>query len=410
MLFNYKYAIISSSFVIAATVIGTVFTFGLFLDPLLSYLECSRATLSGAWSLFLILSGFLGIFAGRLSDKFGPRKVVITCIFSLGLGFLLMSQVHKIWQLYIIYGGPIALGMSASIAPLQSTVVKWSTTSGKKGVLVGIFLMGLTVGIMIIPPVVNWLIIRAGWRNAYLALGFGNFALPLPLALFLKKDPNISEQLHRKVGCVGREYTGSQFQDGYTLRKAIFKLQFWLFCSFFFFEAFTLIMVMTHIVPYVINKGMSSTIGSTVLAVIGGVSSAMMVPEGYLTDRIGARKWAIIATSLLTIVMIYLFTIKVTLWSLFLFAVLFGVTHSSLDVLLSLFTPQIFGFIALGVIIGFANFALQTGGAAGSFIAGLIFDMTGSYKIPFQLATASALLTSIIALFIKPPEATNNGN
>ena len=177
----YGYVIVASIFVIMVAMVGMVFTFGVFVTPLLTEFGWGRAVLSGALSVSMLLSGFFGILTGRLSDRFGPRIVLLACSLFFGLGFVFMSYVHAIWQLYLFYGVIIAVGMSAAIAPLQSTLVRWFVK--RRGLMAAIFLMGPGVGGMIMPPIANWLILLHGWRTAYAVLGATSFLVIFLAAL-----------------------------------------------------------------------------------------------------------------------------------------------------------------------------------------------------------------------------------
>jgi MFS family permease len=379
---------------------GTVFTFGVFLTPMLTEFGWGRAALSGAWSMALLFSGFLGILAGRLSDRFGPRGVVLVCSLFFGLGFVLMSQVHAIWQLYLFHGVVIAIGTSAGIAPLQSTVVRWFVK--RRGLMVAIFLMGLTLGNMIMPPIANWLILLHGWRTAYIVLGAANFSVIFLAALLLKRDPAQIGQLPYGADEVEEHGIEPQHTNGLSLREAFHTVQFWLVCVFFFCIAFAMMTIMAHVVPHAIDVGIPSPTAAIILAVIGGVSTAAMIPEGFMADRIGVRWTTVILTGLLAVSMVWLSVIRQGMWSLFLFAVIFGLAFSSVDILLTLLSSSLFGAISLGAIIGFVNSMLQVGGAIGPFAAGLIFDSTGNYHLAFLSCIAVAVIALIITLLLRP--------
>ena len=99
----YGYTIIAASFILLAMGYGTFYSFGVFFDALHLEFGWSRAIISGAFSLCSLSTGALGILAGRLSDRFGPRVVTTLCSLLLGSGLLLMSGVRTLWGVYLIY-------------------------------------------------------------------------------------------------------------------------------------------------------------------------------------------------------------------------------------------------------------------------------------------------------------------
>src|SRR3989304_5893725 len=90
--FFYGYTVVLAAFFIMVISFGTLYTFGIFFNPLLVEFGWTRAMTSGAFSLSFLLQGALGMVMGRLTDRFGPRLVMVACGLFLGLGYLLMSQ------------------------------------------------------------------------------------------------------------------------------------------------------------------------------------------------------------------------------------------------------------------------------------------------------------------------------
>ncbi len=105
--------------------VGVRFTFGVFFKPLITEFGWTRAMTLAATMFSSILSGLLTIVAGGLNDRFGPRVVLTGGSFFLGLGYLLMSQISAIWQLYLFYGVIIAIGGSSAFVSLTGTVARW---------------------------------------------------------------------------------------------------------------------------------------------------------------------------------------------------------------------------------------------------------------------------------------------
>ena len=109
--FFYGYVIVFSCFVIMVLTFGINYSFGIFFKPLLNEFGWTRAATSAAYSLSLVVSGLLGIFAGRLGDSFGPRIIGILTGALLCAGLLLLSRIQNLWQFYLFYSVIVAAGI-----------------------------------------------------------------------------------------------------------------------------------------------------------------------------------------------------------------------------------------------------------------------------------------------------------
>ena len=98
--FYYGYILVAAALIIMIVMWGAFFSFGIFFKPVLTEFGWTRAMTSGAFSLATILQGLLSIGMGTLTDRLGPRLALTLSGFLLGLGYLLMSQIEEIWQLY----------------------------------------------------------------------------------------------------------------------------------------------------------------------------------------------------------------------------------------------------------------------------------------------------------------------
>jgi MFS transporter, OFA family, oxalate/formate antiporter len=151
--FFYGYVIVVVSFLIGVAMYGAYFSYGVFLKPMIAEFGWSTSVISGAFSLSMIFHGVFGIVMGNYTDKFGPKAIVAFCGFFLGLGYLLLSQTHAIWQLYLFFGVLVGIGVSGGWVCLLSTIARWF--KARRTTMSGIFLAGTGVGSMIIPPVAN---------------------------------------------------------------------------------------------------------------------------------------------------------------------------------------------------------------------------------------------------------------
>ncbi len=395
---HYGYVIVGSCFIIMVVVWGVFYSFGVFFKPVLEEFGWTRAMTSGAYSLALLLSGLLGVYVGGLNDRFGPRIVLTSCGVLLGLGYLLMASVHTIWQVYLFYGVIISLGMSGSFAPVASTVTRWFTR--RRGIMMAIMVSGIGVGNIILPVLADRLISTYSWRVSFAAFGALSLVLIPAAAYFLRRSPADKGLLpYGESGAVAWEE--SPEASGFTFRQAIRTVPFWMLWIAFFSYGFNVQATMVHIVPHATDLGVSATVASGLLAVIGAVSIPGRVITGIVADRIGVRLSFVTNFSIMAFSMFWL-TAASDLWMFYLFAAAFGLAYGGLAILNPVITADLFGLKAHGAIVGMITFGFQTGGALGPLLAGHIFDMTGRYYSAFLICGALASAGTLLAVLLKP--------
>ena len=395
---SYGYVVVAAAFCIMVAVWGTYNTFGVFFKPVLTEFGWTRAMTSGAFSLSWIIQGLLAIVMGRLTDKFGPRLVMVSCGLFLGIGYLLMSQIETIWQFYLVYGVIIGIGMGGAFVPLMSTVARWFIK--RRGVMTGTVLAGIGVGTMIIPPVANWLISSYDWRHSYIIVGAIALVFITVAALFLKRDPAQMGLL--PDGNRAREETPNLDVSGLSFREAFRTRQFWIICGMFFCFGFFLFTITVHIVPHALELGISATSAASILATIGGVTIAGKIIMGNLADRIGNKTEFIIGFAIVSAVLLWLMAAQGE-WTLYLFAIIFALAYSGLASSQSPIVADLSGLSSHGIILGVTNsIGFTTGAALGPILAGGIFDVTGSYSLAFLITSAVATIGLIMTILLRP--------
>jgi OFA family oxalate/formate antiporter-like MFS transporter len=123
---------------------------------------------------------------GGLNDRLGPRIVLTVCGVLIGVGFLLMSQIGALWQLYLFYGVIVGAGLGGTFVPLTTTA-RWFVA--RRGLMTGIVTAGVGVGALIGPPIANWLITGYDWRRSYAILGSIVLGCVVVGAQLLRRDP-----------------------------------------------------------------------------------------------------------------------------------------------------------------------------------------------------------------------------
>jgi MFS family permease len=395
----FGYIVVAAALLITIIAHGAQYTFGIFFKPLLAHFGWTSAATSGAFSLYLVLWGFLSIFVGRLNDKFGPRLVVTVCGFFLGLGYLLMSQIGAIWQLYLLYGVIIAVGMSGGWVPLISTIPRWFVK--RRGMMTGIVTSGSGIGTILLSLVASRLIAGYGWSRSYIIVGAGILVLLMLAAQFLRRDPQQMGQLPYG-GDVARAESPNYPCGGFCFREAVGTGPFWMVCAIFFCFGFDLYTIMVHIVPHAIELEISPISAASIIAVIGGVNAAGRIGIGSIGDRIG-NKWCLIISFILMVAALLWVMAAREMWMFYLFAVIFGIGYGGLAALMSPVPAELFGLRSLGVIVGVVMCSFTIGGAIGPVLAGRIFDLTGSYSLAFWTCTAVGVTGIILSALLRLP-------
>ncbi len=397
--FFYGYFVVGAAFIIMVVSWGLYIVFGVFFNSFLDEFGWTRAVTSGAYSLSSIFSGLLGIVMGGLTDRFGPRLVVTFSGVFLGVGYFLMSQVGAVWQLYLFFGVIIGIGMSGLWVPLLSTVARWFT--GRRSLMTGIVISGLTLGQMIGPPVISRLIAEYQWRQSYMILGIIVFIVVVLAAQFLKRSPGMVENFANGINEKG-PVTNNSISRDLSLKEAIHTVQFWLVAIVFFCFGYIAYGMMVHIVPHITRLGISDISAANVLAVNGGVGIVgNFVLGGLVGDRIGNRKALIIGLVLSTAALLWLVPVR-ELWMFYLFAVVFGLGLGSMGTSESPLVARLFGLTSHGLIYGVTGLGFTAGGAVGPVMIGYICDVTESYQPAFVVCAALGIIGLILMVILKP--------
>jgi MFS family permease len=386
------------SFFILAMNALAVAGFGVFLKPLTEEFGWERGALSGAFSLGALSTGILALIAGRLSDRYGPRIFVTIAGLLLGSGFLLMSQISSLWQVYLVWGLLIGIGPGCSVTPVISTIPRWF--SKKRGIALAVTVSGFNFGATVGPILIQWLISNYSWQIAFIVLGMIPLVINIPLAQFLKRNPQqMGLKPYGEDAPAETDLTTDSDTWGLTLTQAVKTWHFWVFASLQFAFGFSMQIVVVHIVPHATDIGIPAIIAATILSISAGGRIVGNLTTGFLADRIRARlvlSFCFIVSTLSLAWLLFVTDIS----GFFAFAILFGITSGGIIPLLTLVPAELFGLRNLGVFSGAFLLFGTSGGALGSPFAGYIFDVIGSYRVAFTVSVVIGTLAVILSLIL----------
>ncbi|MBI2861130.1 MAG: MFS transporter [Chloroflexi bacterium] len=392
----YGYIVAAAGFLTMFAMWGTFYTFGVFFKPVLEEFGWNRAMTSGAYSLSTVLHGMLGVAMGRLTDKFGPRLVMVASGVFLGAGYLLMSQIGTLWHFYLFYGVLIGIGMGGSWVPILTTVARWFIN--RRGMMVGIVLTGISLGAVIMPPLAERLVASYEWRASYVIMGSVALVLIVAAALFLRRDPRGRQQNESDERIEARDRLQS---SGLSFVQAIRTRQLWIIFAMVFCLGFFIFAALVHIVPHATDLGISAASAANMLAIVGGIGLVTKFFIGSAVDRFGTRICYLVSFLVATFAFFWLLEAR-ELWALYLFAVLFGMVYSGAEVLETPLIAELFGLSSMGVILSISALGFTVGGAVGPLVAGRIFDITGSYDMAFVASGIVGIIGIALTLLLRP--------
>lgn len=394
----YGFVIVAVCFILQAVGWGVFNSLGVFFNPLMTEFGWPRSLIASATSIGMLIAGSNAILLGRLSDKYGPRLTMAISGIFLGCGLILMARVTTIWHMYFSLSLIAAIGISGTDVVLLSTTTRWFIKY--RGMMAGIVKVGTGVGMLIMPLLINHLISTYDWRMAFVVLGILCLVAYVLGSQLLVRDPGKRGLAVYGSGAETRYNQGS-VEEGVTLKAAVRTVPFWLISGGYFIILFCVVTILLHVVPHAIDLGISPSNAANILATVGALSIAGRFVMGGAGDRIGNRLALIVCFVLLIMGTIWL-QFADNLWRLYLFACFHGFAHGGFFALIAPILSDYFGTRDQGVILGIVIFIANLGSAIGPVLAGIIFDVTGSYQLIFMVLTGLSAAGLGAAYVLKP--------
>lgn len=377
-----------------------MFSFGIFLKPITTEFGWGRGEVSSAYAIGLLTSGCFALLSGKACDRYGPRILVTLAGLFIAAGFFLMSRVSTIWNVQLFWGLFMGLGGSFFFIPITATIARWFVK--RRGAAIALTAAGFSLGGVITPTLCQLLIDAYGWRAAYIILSVLTLVISLPLAQFLKHSPERAglKAYGDDTGAgASKVQKASPTKAVLTFMDALKTSRFWLlgFLGFCFFSSLQVVLV--HINPYALDRGIPALTAASIVSFISVFSTVGRVATGFLSDRVGGTRVMVACLVTATLALVWL-TFTGPVWMFYVFAVVFGLAYGGMVPLTTIVPVDIFGLTAFGVIYAGLNFISTIGESMGAPVAGFIFDATGSYRMAFLICIIIDSLATLFSILI----------
>lgn len=397
----YSYWVLAFAFICAFVYSGCgLGAFSLFVSSLQREFGWNRAEVMAAFTFFYVLTGMMAPLVGGLIDRYGVKGIISAGSFLVGVAFVLLSLIGKIWHFYCAYA-LIGIGM-AGISQVSTSTLVSNWFKKRPGTAIGIMATGMGAGILVIASLYGTYIIpNWGWRKSYLSLAILTWVL-IPLALLVIRKNPADMELHTDGNVVSENKTVAK---PFSPRVALGTSTFWLLGIIFFINGFISVGVLQNQVPHLQDIGFSLARASIVLTGVGFANTFGKFIFGWLCDQIHAKYACIISFVLLAGGTLMLMNIKVTssLTVLWVYAIVLGLGCGGYLPTLSMLVNINFGLSSYGAIFGMAVLILNTGAAFGPFFAGYLYSSTDSYYWAFIVFLVLNAIAIPLLLSVRPP-------
>lgn len=379
---RYGWVVVAACFTALALIFGLSYSFAAFFEPFAAEFGAGRAEVSLVFGLSGLLYFVLGAFAGMLADRHGPAPVAAAGMLCIAAALAAGSLAQSLFQLTLAWGLGLGVGIALVYTPSIGCVQPWFTR--RRGLAAGIASAGIGAGTLVLPLLAAAAVAALQWRGAMQLLALAVLVLGLAAALLLRRAP------------AARRVAGGQVAGvplGVALRSRNFM---WLY-AMCLLGAPAMFVPFAHLSAAARDIGVSEAqaVGLVGLIGIGSLSGRFVI--GGLADRWGrGPTLAAVMASL---------GLSMALWlaadgyaALALFALWMGLSYGGAVSLMPALCMDLFGARAVSSIIGTLYTGAALGNLGGPWVAGRVFDATGSYAPVVAACGVLALVAAAAAL------------
>ncbi len=387
----YRWIIVAAGGLLGCVAIGAMFSLPVFLTPMAHATGWSRTGISSAMTI-----GFLAMAAGSMgwgtvSDRIGPRPVVLIGSALLAISLTLASFSPSLLMFQLLFGLLVGTGTSAILPPLMATVTGWFDT--QRSLAVSLVSAGMGMAPMTMSPIAAWLIATHDWRMSMRIIAIIAAVIMIPVSLLIRRPPHMETP-----STVAPESSGV---PGMSVKDAVRSPQFIILMLTNFFCCATHSGPIFHTVSYAMLCGIPAMAAVSIYSLEGLAGLGGRIGFGILGDRFGAKR-VLVAGLLVQAVVALSYYFCRDLMGFYVVAALFGFTYAGVMPLYAVIVRENFPLRMMGTIIGGTAMAGSLGMSTGPLLGGWIFDRTGSYGWLYIASFAMGIGALLVAITFRP--------
>lgn len=366
---HYRWIIVAAGGALGCVAIGGLFSLPVFLRPIAQDTGWSTTGISTAMTLAFVALALGSIAWGYLSDRVGPRIVVLAGSLLLTTGLALASLATSLVAFQLLFGVVVGFSAAAIFAPMMACVTGWFDT--RRSLAVSLVSAGMGMAPMTMSPLAAWLVQAHSWRTSLQIIAALVAAIMVPMALLVRRPPALAQAA--SVGAADAAHAPS-LSIGQAMRSAPFLI----LVATSFLSCATHSGPIFHTVSYAVTCGIPLMAAVSIYSLEGLAGMGGRLVFGLLGDRFGAARVLVLALLGQAIVVLgYVYARE--LGSFYTVAALFGFTYAGVMPLFAVIARENFPLRMMGTVIGGTTMASSLGMALGPVLGGLIYDTFSSY-------------------------------
>ncbi|MFL6782519.1 MAG: MFS transporter [Sphingomicrobium sp.] len=387
---RYRWVIVAAGGLLGCVAIGAMFSLPVFLRPIAQQTGWSMTGVSTAMTIAFVAMALASFAWGSLSDRVGPRIVVLIGAVGITASLALASRAATLLQFQLIFGLAVGGSTAAIFAPLMAAVTGWFDTH--RSLAVSLVSAGIGMAPMTMSPLAAWLVTHYDWRTALLIIAGLAAALMIPASLLIRRPPALAAPAAGPKSAAGAEMS---------VAEAVRSPQFIILVLTNFFCCATHSGPIFHTVSYAVSCGIPLMAAVTIYSVEGFAGLFGRIAFGVAGDRLGAKRVLVFGLLVQAIGTLgYLFAREIG--TFYAVAATFGFIYAGTMPLYAVIARENFPLKMMGMVIGGTTMAGGLGMATGPVVGGMIYDHYETYSWLFVTSFALGIGAFLIALTFRP--------